>query len=102
VNSKLAQEYFSEYLTKQKISMLEFRQKLADEMINYGRPVHPDDDSPRNKWHRATTIPPMSCCIHNHSLENGLMADGKGAKLSTYDDFVLVEKERGLIVNVIP
>jgi hypothetical protein len=56
VNSKLAHEYFSED-PKQKTSMLDFRQKLAEEMINYGRPVHPDDDSPPNKWHRATTIP---------------------------------------------
>jgi hypothetical protein len=46
--------------------------------------------------------PPMSCCIHHHSLENGLMAGGKGAKLSTYNDFVLVENECGPIVNVIP
>jgi hypothetical protein len=46
--------------------------------------------------------PPMSCCIHHHSLGNGLMAGGKSAKLSTYNNFVLAENERGPIVNVIP
>jgi hypothetical protein len=47
-------------------------------------------------------FPPMSCCIHHRSLENGSMAGGKGIKLSTYNDFVLAENERRPIVNVIP
>ncbi len=44
--------------------MLDFWRKLAEEMINYGRPVHPDDDSPPNKWHRARYSVDGYVCLH--------------------------------------